>query len=376
MKRILFTGGGSGGHIFPLVAVIQELQKIVVERHLEVELRYYGPDDVYAGYVEREGVKIHKITSSKLRRYFSWLNFLEGPKFFWSLGQALFKIFWFMPDVAFSKGGPGALPVLFACYFYRIPIIIHESDTVPGATSRVSGRFAKLIEVAFLKASDYFPSEKVKVCGNPIRQELLDSAQLDSSLAKKRLGLDENLPLIVVFGGSLGSQRINELILNNVEWLTEKYQVWHQVGVNNYTAYYEIYKQMSLHWQWEKKLRYDVKAFFDKNWGDVLAASDLVIGRSGASIFEIALFGKPALLVPLPESANDHQRINAYEYAADGAAEVIEEDNLFDDIFRTVVGKILENPEKEKQMKVAALKFAKPEAARLVAEDIISFVSF
>ena len=153
--RILITGGGSGGHIFPLVAIAKQLQQQAIKSNLDLMLRYYGPRDIYTSYITREDIEAKSIVISKLRRYFSLKNFIDLPKFVFSIFQSLFKIYWFMPSVAFSKGGPGALPVLIACRFYNIPVIIHDSDAIPGLTNTVSGKWSRQIELGFASAKSF-----------------------------------------------------------------------------------------------------------------------------------------------------------------------------------------------------------------------------
>ena len=372
--RILITGGGSGGHIFPLVAIVKQLQQLAVKSNLELDLRYYGPQDIYTSYITREGVEARAITSSKLRRYFSLKNFIDFPKFVFSIFQSLFKIYWFMPDVAFSKGGPGALPVLMACRFYSIPVIIHDSDAVPGLTNTVSSRFARQIELSFASAKKYFPTSKVvKVVGNPIREELLNYVSLDPMGAKERLKLDPKLPLILVLGGSLGSVRINNFILTYLEKLLNKYQIIHQVGTANLADVKKTFAAISRQMDPKIKKRYYPYAFLENKYGEMLAASDLVIARSGAgTIFELAAFGKSAILIPLPESARNHQQMNAIDYSKTGAAEVLEENNLSEGVALRMIDKMIKNP--GVQMRQATLKFSKPKAAEMIAADILSLV--
>src|SRR3989344_3853249 len=136
--RILLTGGGTGGHIYPIIAVAQKLQEWAFTNGFQPDVRYYGQPGEYKEALAAAGIKVSRIASSKLRRYASILNFLDFFKFFFGFFQSLWKIYWFMPDVAFSKGGRGARAVLSACRFYLVPVSIHESDTIPGLTNRAS----------------------------------------------------------------------------------------------------------------------------------------------------------------------------------------------------------------------------------------------
>jgi UDP-N-acetylglucosamine--N-acetylmuramyl-(pentapeptide) pyrophosphoryl-undecaprenol N-acetylglucosamine transferase len=372
--RILITGSGSGGHVFPLVAVARQIQQIAVKSNLDLDLRYYGPKDIYTSYITKEGIEARAITSSKLRRYFSLKNVVDFPKFIFSIFQSLFKIYWFMPDIAFSKGGPGALPVLTACRFYNIPIIIHDSDAIPGLTNTVSGKFARQIELGFTSAKKFFPASKtMRVVGNPIRESLLNFVSLDPVGAKERLKLDPKLPLILILGGSLGSVRVNNFTLAYLEKLLNKYQIVHQVGTANLANVKKTFTAISRQMDSKIKKRYHPYAFLEKNYGEMLAASDLVISRSGSgAIFELAAFGKPAILIPLPESARNHQRMNAIEYSKTGAAEVLEENNLSEAVALGMIDKLIKDS--NSQMHQAALKFAKPKAAAVIAADILSLV--
>ena len=158
--RILLTAGGTGGHIYPLISVTDEIYRLAGERNFNLEIKYFGPASSLNAEFESRGVGVEKIISSKLRRYFSLNNFIDAFKFILGFFKRFFKIFWFMPDLVFSKGGPGALAVIMAARFYRIPIMIHESDTIPGLTNSLSAKFAKNIFIAFEKAAQYFPPEK------------------------------------------------------------------------------------------------------------------------------------------------------------------------------------------------------------------------
>ncbi|MEK7555485.1 MAG: UDP-N-acetylglucosamine--N-acetylmuramyl-(pentapeptide) pyrophosphoryl-undecaprenol N-acetylglucosamine transferase [Patescibacteria group bacterium] len=366
MLRILFTGGGTGGHIYPILAIVEELKK----KRPDLDLRYLGVPGVYQNLLEANGIKTSKIISSKLRRYFDVRNFLDAPKFILSLFQALWKVFWSMPDVLFSKGGPGALAIVLACRFYQVPIIIHESDSVPGFTNQISSRFAKRIGISFASAAGILNGQ-IALVGNPIRTSLLKETT-EKDAAKRILGFNSQMPLILVVGGSQGAVRLNDFFMEIFEEIIKDFQIFHQTGHNNYQEVKNELTLASANFSDEEKSRYKLTAYLDKDLKDVLTAADLVVGRAGSgTIFELAAFGKPAILIPLPESAGNHQTVNAYEYAKTGAAIVIEEDNLKPSIFLTQLKKIFSEPERFKSMSEAALKFAKPDAAKVIAEEIL-----
>jgi UDP-N-acetylglucosamine--N-acetylmuramyl-(pentapeptide) pyrophosphoryl-undecaprenol N-acetylglucosamine transferase len=371
--RILFTGGGSGGHVYPLLAVADELKKLSVNEKSVVELDYLGPHDAFAELFKKENFNVRMIFTGKLRRYLSLQNILDVPKFFLGLVQALFVVWWIMPDVIFSKGGTGALPVVIAGWFYLIPVIIHESDAKPGLTNLFSSWFAKRIAVSFELAQRYFNSKKTALVGAPIRKSVF-SGKIDQAQAKEALGFDAKRPLIVILGGSQGSTRINQFILENLENILKDAQVLHQTGPTNFSEIERLSGAVvkGLPLELGKKTRYHAIQYLKENeMANALGAADLVISRAGSgTIFEIAAFGKPAVLIPLEEAANDHQRINAYEFARSGGAVVIEEANLLPGLFMTQLRTILGNPQKLTQMGAASEKFYRPGAAEAIAQEI------
>ncbi len=370
MLRILFTGGGTGGHITPIIAVAEEVQNIAKQKNLELDLRYFGSPEAYQNLLEMNGITVSRIISSKWRRYFDLRNFIDIPRFAIGFFQALWCVFWFMPDVAFSKGGPGALPVVLACAFYGVPIIIHESDTIPGLANKISGHFSKIIVLSFVSAASSFKGNTIAV-GTPIRRELLREMP-EQMTAKKIFGFDSAKPVILVISGSQGAVRINDFVLDVALLLVKQFQILHQTGINNFEQVKSELTSIAKNFAGEEKDRYKIVPYFDKGLKDAYSAADIIVSRAGsASIFEIALFGKPAILIPLPEAAGDHQTKNAYEYANTGAAIVIETDNLTPNVFINQLKKLLFDPGKLKAMSEAAKKFAKPEAAKIIAEEII-----
>ena len=373
MLRILFTGGGTGGHIYPLVAVIEELKKISNQRGVDLRLRYFGAAGNYQYLLERSGARISSIISSKWRRYFDLKNFIDIPLFLISILQALWKIFWFMPDVLFSKGGPAALPVVLSCRFYKIPVIVHESDSIPGLSNQISARYAQRIAISFTSASQYFSKKEIiALVGNPIRASLLEGPILTQAGAKRIFGFNPEIPLIFVMGGSQGSKTINNFFLDIALELIEDFQVIHQTGQNNFDEFTNMLNLTTREVKETKKSRYKPVAYLGEDLKDALTGADVVISRAGSgSIFEIAALGKPSILIPLSGAANNHQVLNAYDYAKEGSAVVIEENNLKPNLVLTQLRGMVSSSGRLSQMSEAAKKFAKPGAAKTIAEEII-----
>ncbi len=378
MTRILLTGGGSGGHIYPLLAVTEELKSIASKNQLELEIHYLGPQDAYTYALQGAGIITHGLSAGKIRRYLAGFlaNMIDIPRFFWGLIQAWWKMFRLMPDAVFSKGGPGALPVVLVAWFYRIPIIVHDSDSVPGLTNLLSGRFAKKIAVSFESAQKYFPLNKVIITGNPVRNSLLTN-RLEPGAAKSQLGFDENLPLTLILGGSQGAVRINESVVLALKDLLPMTQVLHQTGQANLADTKKLARtaMMDSPLKDAAASRYKAVPYFENDLHIAMSAADLIVSRAGSgNIFEIAAFGKPAILIPLPEAANDHQRLNAYEFTKMGGGVVIEQPNLLPGIFVRQIQEILNNPQLAEKMHNASSTFFKPDASRLIAEAVLGLV--
>ena len=371
MKRILLAGGGTGGHIYPLLAVAEQFKR---DYPSDVELHYVGDPGAFEVEFLGLGIKIHRVMTGKIRRYFSPLNLIDIPKTFIGLLQSFGVVYWLMPDVLFSKGGPGSVGAVIAAWFHRVPILIHESDAVPGLSNLISSRFAKKIAISFEAAAKYFIPPKVVRVGNPIRPGML-AQRLDSSSAKETLGFSKDTPLLLVLGGSQGSQRINEFIIKILKELVPQTQILHQTGLKNFV---EVKKMadasfLDIDVKLEIKNRYQPIAYFDETMmARALSAADLVIARAGSgTIFEIANFSRPSVLIPLPSAANDHQRENAYAYSSAGAGIVVEEGNFSAPIFANQISKFLSNPDLMTKAGEAAFKFARPDSAKILAEEII-----
>lgn len=370
--RVVFTGGGSGGHVYPLLAVEAALADKAVSLKAPSEFTYMGPKDAYGTLFANRGMRMEYIISGKLRRYFSLQNIIDVPKFFIGLLQSFWKLYFIMPDIVFSKGGTGSLAVAIAAWFYRIPVVIHESDAQPGLNNLVSAYFAKRIFVSFPRAAAYFNPNITDISGAPLRADLLEG-RTTKPLAKETLGFDPEQPLTLVLGGSQGSKRINDFVLANLPQFMKETQVLHQTGVANILEVQKLSRASLL--DQPVKNRYQAIGYFENNMALALTAADLVVSRSGSSVFELAAFGDPAILIPLSESANDHQRIDAYEFAKTGAALVIEESNLLPGIFFGQMHGILSNETLREKMSAASQAFFISGAPDKIAQAIIDLVS-
>ncbi len=372
--RILLTGGGTGGHVYPLISVAAELQVISAEKKLGVDIRYLGAFGPFKELIEMNGIRAGRVAESKLRRYFSIWNFVDGPKFAYSILQALFKMFWFMPDVVFSKGGPGALAVVLAARFYRIPVVIHESDSVPGLTNYLSGRFASVVATSFESTAAYFPNKAIVLTGNPIRRYMLEDLDKESASGNKGfLGFDPSLPLVTVIGGSQGASAFNDFVLENLPAILNATQVLHQTGMANYDKVIARLVSSSAGIDEDMLKRYRPISYLKNDLRSAFIASDLVVSRASAgSIFELAAFGKPSVLIPLPPdvAAGDHQTKNAEEYCATGAGVTVAQKDMSLKLLNEIRG-LLDSPDKLSDMGRSALKFSRPEAASEIADIIL-----
>ena len=367
--KIILTGGGTGGHFYPLISVAEELNKEVIEKRLlEAKLYYMAPVPYDENLLFNNHITFIPTSAGKMRTYSSIWNFFDLFKTAWGALKALWKIFTIFPDVIFGKGGYVSFPALLAARILGIPVVIHESDSVPGRVNAWAGKFAKRIAISYPSAAEFFPKDRVALTGNPIRAELMTT---QSQGAHEYLHLEPGVPTIFVMGGSSGSQIINANLIDALPVLLNDYQVIHQTGKDNYidvteTASVLIEKHPS-------KSRYHAFPYLDTLAQRMSAGvADLMISRAGGTIFEIAIWKIPAILIPITESNGDHQRKNAYAYARTGAAVVIEEANLNHHIIEEEVARIMGNAEEREKMKKAAQEFARPDAAKLIAGEIIN----
>ena len=373
--KILLTGGGTGGHFYPIIAIATELNNIAKENRLvRPELFLMSTEPYNQGLLFENNITFIGVTSGKIRRKISlvniFLNFIDLFRIGWGSLVALWKVFMIYRDVVFGKGGYTSFPALLAARILRIPVIIHESDSIPGKVNEWASKFAERIAVSYPDAAEFFTdgknTKKIAYTGNPIRKEVEEPLTVGSH---KFFNFDTNVQTVLVLGGSQGARFINEIIMDILPELVKKYQVIHQTGKKNIKVIEEtrdVILQDSEH-----KERYRPFDYLNVlNLRMSAGIADLVVSRAGSTIFEIASWGRPSIIIPIPEPTSHDQRSNAYAYARSAAAEVIEEKNLSPHVLFSEIDRILSSPEEKEKMANAAKRFARRDAAKLIAEEI------
>lgn len=355
--RILFAGGGTGGHVYPAIAIADAVRAL----EPEAAIAFAGTQDHLEWVaVPRAGYAIHPITISGFHRK----QLLRNVSFPLKLAQGLYQS-WrlvddFDADVAVGTGGYVAGPVLLAASLRGRPVVVQEQNAYAGMTNKLLAKRATHIHIAFPEAKAWFPAEKCRLSGNPTRAELLG---VDRAAARAAFDVPEGASLLLVFGGSLGSLALNTAMEKHLAALLADetvYAIW-QTG----KLYYErIQGRVQAH----PRLR--LLQYIDR-MDLAYAAADLVLCRAGAiTCSELMVTGTPAILVPSPNVAEDHQTKNAQSMETAGAAVLVPETNL-DETLTTTLPALLNDADRRRQMAEAARAIAKPDAAEHIARDVL-----
>lgn len=365
--RILFVGGGTGGHFYPLMSVAEALRA----HSIDADLYYAGPERYDADALASLGIRYLYITAGKKRRYKSFLNFLDAFKILFGTFLAIIRLYILYPDVILSKGSYTSVPVVLAAGFLRIPIVIHESDAVMGAANKLGKKFAEHVVVTYDELTT-ISHQSVHKLGIPTRAVLLKGP---TDQAISRFNLDPQRPVVFVIGGSQGAERINELILETLDELLVDFSVIHQTGKQNFelckATAESLFKGSDL-----LKNYHPLPFLTGEEMNDAYHLASIVVSRAGStSIYEIALHGKPSILIPIPEEISHDQRSNAYAYARIGGGSVMEEKNLTDGLLRAEIDRIMQDTALYERMSKAAESFAKPDSAEQVAGLLIGIAN-
>ncbi|WP_445738146.1 undecaprenyldiphospho-muramoylpentapeptide beta-N-acetylglucosaminyltransferase [Mariniflexile sp.] len=354
--RIILSGGGTGGHIYPAIAIANELKS----RFPDAEFLFVGAKDrMEMEKVPQAGYEIKGLWISGIQRELTLKNLMFPLKLISSLRDARRIVRSFKPDVAIGTGGFASGPLLQVAALKKIPCLIQEQNSYPGITNKVLGKRAQKICVAYDGLERFFPKDKIIKTGNPVRKDLLD-IETKTVEAKNFFDLKHGKYTLLVLGGSLGSRRINQLIEKELDFLdTKNVQVIWQCG-KLYYSQFKIYSHTN---------NVQVHEFIN-NMDLAYAAADIIISRAGASsVSELCIVGKPVIFVPSPNVAEDHQTKNAMAIVDKEAAMIIKEEDLDAD-FENKFSQLIASPEKQKKLSDNIKKLALVDATNHIADEV------
>lgn len=344
--KILLTGGGTAGHVWPIIAIAQNLQRNARVKFLFVGSRQ-GPEKKIARHFH---IPFNGLIVGKWRTYFSLANFWDLFKTLLGLIQAFFILLFFQPNVVFAKGGYVTFPILFWLQFFKTPLVIHESDVIMGKANQWAAQRAQKVCVGFsVKFYPDIPLEKLVFTGIPVRQEFFH-----------QIPQKPERPTLLITGGSQGSHRINETILAILPELLEKFDIYHLSGKIDYQKFSQSTFSQNPHYHLES---------FSENMPEIMTKADLIISRAGATTFaEIGALGKPSILIPYPAATADHQTANAKIYQEASAAVVISEKNLTSSSILSIINRLIEDNELRQILGHHSRQFAQKEAAQEIID--------
>ncbi len=358
--KFILSGGGTGGHIYPAIAIANELKA----RFPEAEFLFVGANDkMEMQKVPQAGYKIEGLWIAGLQRKLTWQNMLFPFKLLSSLWESRKIIKKFKPDVVIGTGGFASGPLLQMANSMNIPTVIQEQNSYPGITNKLLSKKANAVCVAYENLERFFPKEKIVFTGNPVRQDLLDvEAKRPAGISYFKL--DANKKTLLILGGSLGARRVNQLIAKELDLiLASGVQVYWQCG----KLYFEEYRQFN------DKENVQVVAFIER-MDLIYAAADFVISRAGASsVSELCLVGKPTIFIPSPNVAEDHQTKNAEAIVNKNGAVLLRESAL-DSAFEAAFSDLISNEDLQITLSQNIKKMAKPNATKDIVEEIIKWI--
>ena len=358
--RFILSGGGTGGHIYPAIAIANELKT----RFPDAEFLFVGAKDkMEMQKVPQSGYQITGLWIAGLQRRITFDNALFPLKLISSLFRARTIVRQFKPDVVIGTGGFASGPLLQIATLLGIPTVIQEQNSFPGITNKLLSKKANTICVAYENLERFFPKEKMILTGNPVRQDVLD---IDSKRSEdlSYFNLDTNKKNLLILGGSLGSRRITQLIEKELDFLLAS-------GVQDFWQCGNFY--MSEYRHFSEKEDVQVVSFIDR-MDLIYAAADFVISRAGASsVSELCLVGKPTIFIPSPNVAEDHQTKNGKAIADKKGALLIKESEL-EDKFESVFNKLLHDENLQNSLSLNMKKLAKPNATKDIVAEIIKLI--
>jgi UDP-N-acetylglucosamine--N-acetylmuramyl-(pentapeptide) pyrophosphoryl-undecaprenol N-acetylglucosamine transferase len=366
--RLAITGGGTGGHVLPALAVVDELR----QRGALADLIWIGSSEgVESQAADEAGIRFLAIPTGKLRRYLSLRNVTDAARIPLGVLAARRALAAFRPDVVLSTGGFVSVPAVVAARGIA-PVLTHEQTAIVGLANRINARFADVLAVSHSQTESLAARlhGRVVVTGNPIRTGLTAG---DRSRGLQRLGFEAALPVVYVTGGARGASPINQRIAALLPGILEQAQIVHQTGPLSANADASNLSELKETLPEAVRHRYYVVEFLGEELPDIYAVAHLVVGRAGAgTIAELAYVGLPAILVPLPGARGDEQAVNARVLGDIGAAVVIAQQNATPERLQTEILALLEDPDRRARMATAARTIARPDAAARLTEELLS----
>lgn len=367
--RILISGGGTGGHIYPALAVATELR----DRY-GAELLFIGDaNGLETSIVPAVGIPFAAISAGKLRRYLSVRTFTDLGRIPLGMAQAYEHVKRFQPDAAFTSGGYVSVPAGMAARLIGAPLVMHQQDVPPNLANRLLTPVATRVTVSFAASLPYFPKQRTILAGNPVREEILQAARRDPAQARTRFGLHPKLPVVLVTGGSQGARRLNQVVAAALPALLPYCQVLHVSGELTYEAT-RAQAEQALAATPELHARYALYPYLTSEMPDALAACDIALCRSGAAtLAELSIVGRPSVLVPLPPGfTGSPQAVNATMFQRAGAAEMMLDRDITPNRAVELLMPLLGDANRRVQMSVAARKLGRPDAAHTLADLVAS----
>ena len=357
--KLIFSGGGTGGHIYPALAIAKGFKNIKPDTNF---LFVGAIDKMEMEIVPKSDFKIKGLWISGFQRSLSLKNLLFPFKVFTSLLQSLFILVRFNPDAVIGTGGFASWPLLQVAQWLGYPTLIQEQNSYPGIANRILGKKANSVCVAYEKMEHYFPLSKLRLTGNPVRFNMLSSG-ISASAAKSYFGLDPQKPTLVILGGSLGAKRINELVANELFFFKKHdFQILWQCGA----LYFDKYKTLSSQEVIIKSFVYEMEKLY--------TAADIIISRAGAgSLSELSCVGKPLILIPSPNVTANHQFHNAQVLVDKKAAFLLKECDI-PKFFKITFKKLVTDKNLQKEMGQNLKAFAKPYSTNEIIKEIMELL--
>ena len=358
--RIVIAGGGTGGHLFPGIAVAQEF----ISRSPGVEVIFVGTDRVFEkSILSEKGFRHLSISAEGIKGRSWWRKLLSIFKLPKGILESMWILLKFRPHLVVGVGGYSAGPVVMGAWLLRVKRVLHEQNILPGVTNRMLSRFSECIFVSFEQTKQYFKAHRVMVTGNPIRQDIL-KAMVDTQATGKR----EKPFSVFIIGGSQGAHSINMAVMDALDYIKngKQYGFIHQTGSEDESMVKARYR--------DKGFRATVQPFFS-DMATRFQDADLIICRAGATtVAEITALGKAAIFIPYPHAADNHQMLNARDLETAGAAEMISEQDLSGAGLGERIDFYASNPDQLRRMEKTAKEMGKPQAAKTIVDECLKIL--